>query len=134
MPRPEFNVVSRRATRVRPGVIVSTVTDTVVAQTVVFCADPSAHRGFRMAAITYAPPGRDREAHQRAVTMARHPSNPLALGLHRGVDIDFAGLGAVFAPLGIARAIQAEAEDNATALRRLPSALAAKVRRRGREA
>ena len=74
MGRPEFKVQAQHVSRVRRGVIVSTVVDAVVAQTVTFVADEAAHRHFRIAAVAYARPGRALEAHDRACSTARHPS------------------------------------------------------------
>lgn len=79
MERPDCKVLARWAERVRPGVIVSTVTDAVVAQTVVFIADPREVVGFRTV-VTYSPPSRDVEGHKRALALVRHPSDPLSIG------------------------------------------------------
>ena len=78
MERPDCKVLARWAERVRPGVIVSTITDAVVAQTVVFIADPRETTGFRMV-VTYSPPSRDLEGRKRALALVRHPSDPLAI-------------------------------------------------------
>ena len=95
MGRPEFKVQAQHVSRVRPGVIVSTVVDAVAAQTVTFVADEAAHRHFRIAAVAYARPGRALEAHDRACSTVRHPS-----GGSRPRSVKVIPPGPPLAPLG----------------------------------
>lgn len=73
MDRPTSKVLARRATRVRPGVIVSTIVEESRAQTVTFTRDEREPVGFRMV-VEYSARDDARTAHQRAVSMVRHPS------------------------------------------------------------
>lgn len=84
MDRPSSKVLARRADRVRPGVIVSTVSEAAYDQTVVFIEDASERVGFRMV-VQYSPFGQGFTAHEVAIAKVRHPSNPLRVPENRYV-------------------------------------------------